>query len=75
MTTTTSPAPRDLITAPEGTLVTYSYPYRGELVTVTGRKGRAINPGQSAGFEIVNDAGEVVGRTSRYTRVTFLPEA
>lgn len=61
-----------LIPLPEGTRVRYTYPAGGSSVTVVGRKGRPINPGQSAGFELLGEAGEVVARISRYARVEVL---
>jgi hypothetical protein len=61
-----------LIPLAEGTMVRYEYPQGGQTVTVEGRKGRAINPGYNAGFEIVDESGAVVARIARTARVTVI---
>ena len=63
---------QSLIPLTEGTAIRYEYPRGGTTVVVIGRKGRAVNPGYSAGFEIVDESGSIVARIARAAKVVVL---
>lgn len=61
-----------LIPLAADTLVAYEFRTRQGSRIVCGRKGRPVNPGQSAGFELLSDDGDHVAYVSRYAKVTVL---
>ena len=69
MNTTTTPTLVELIPLPQGTKIRYTLTLPEGTVTVTGYKGEAINPGYNAGWQILDDDGDVIALISRYARV------